>query len=426
MKKKLIIDITPLKLGYFQDGSRGGIYFTVKNILLELLRQDDVVLYFNIIREQSDDYFKTLAVLKQEFPQYADSILSKTFSNSGVFSRIFDFLFAFTEKYKRTFGGRAVRKIARLCSFLSHSSKWDIPENIAENALFLSLMYPIPAHVKKMIPPSKRCTMLYDVIQSLLPECFPQLAAWYAGIIKGLSSRENYLTISRSSCNDFKRLFPEIASNDIKVVYLAAAEYFHKVHNENVIKNVREKYGIPSDKKIFLTHCSLSKHKNLPRLFAAFCKIRKNLPDWILVFSGSNVGSGMRPILEYARKEGIPQEAFLSIGYVEDRDLPVLYSMADLFCFVSLYEGFGLPVLEALSCGAPCLVSKTSSLPEVASEAAIYVDPLNTDDIAKKMLYAAQHEELRKELADKGLEQAKNFSWHLCGQKILEYVKNIY
>ena len=109
-----------------------------------------------------------------------------------------------------------------------------------------------------------------------------------------------------------------------------------------------------------------------------------------MVFSGSNVSGTMEPMPEYARRENIPEEAFCFTGYVDDADLPTLYSIADLFCFVSLYEGFGLPVLEAMSCGVPCLERNVSSIPEVAGDAALYVDPFNIDDIAQKMLHVAQ------------------------------------
>ena len=96
MKKKLILDITPLKSGYFQDGGRSGIFFTVKNILRELLLRDDIILYFNITSERVDDIFKTVSVVKQEFPGEADFILSRSFSNSGTFSKLFDFVFKIT------------------------------------------------------------------------------------------------------------------------------------------------------------------------------------------------------------------------------------------------------------------------------------------------------------------------------------------
>ena len=409
MRKNLILDITPLKNGYFQDGNRSGIFFAVKNILQELLLHDDITLYFNITREQADDCFKAIYVLKQEFPQHADFILSRLFCNSGIFSKLFDSVFALTEKHKRTFSRRLIRKIARISGRLSHSATWNIPENIAENAVFLSLMYAAPEHVKKVIEPSRRCTMLYDTIPTIFPEYAEKQPVWYSTLTRELSARENYLAISRSSSNDFKHLFPEIAGNDISVVYLAASEHFRRVSDQNILKNVRKKYGIPADKKIFFSHCSLVKHKNLNRLFAAFCKIRKELPDWVMIFSGSNAAQGMEPILEYADKEGVPEEAFHFTGYVEDSDLPALYSIADLFCFVSLYEGFGLPVLEAMGCGTPCLVSRVSSIPEVAADAAFYVDPLDVDDIAEKMLYAAQHEEQREKFPPKEWSRQRNF-----------------
>jgi alpha-1,3-rhamnosyl/mannosyltransferase len=106
-------------------------------------------------------------------------------------------------------------------------------------------------------------------------------------------------------------------------------------------------------------------------------------------------------------------------GPVSEADLPALYSGADLFVFPSLSEGFGLPVLEAMSCGAPVVCSYTSSLPEVAGDAAILVDPLNTEALAETMRHVATQAELRHVMREKGLAQANRFSWERTAQETL-------
>jgi glycosyltransferase involved in cell wall biosynthesis len=107
-------------------------------------------------------------------------------------------------------------------------------------------------------------------------------------------------------------------------------------------------------------------------------------------------------------------------GYVADEDLPALYSLADLFCFPSLYEGFGLPVLEALACGTPVVASEASSLPEVAGDAALWVDPYDVEGLAEAMRRMLTDSALRREMVGRGLDQARRFSWQSAAEQLLE------
>ena len=422
MSRPLILDITPLKNGYYHDSGRSGIFFTLKNILSELLKQKDRLdLYFNITSDAADDYYKAVCVLKIEFARDCDFILSRCFRNPGRFDGISELIFSITEKSRNRLDGRCIRKALRLLGGgAARRRQWSVSADVAGKAVFLSLMYAIPEHVKRYIPPERRCTMLYDTIPSLFPEYSSQMQSWYGKLVSSLSSDEKYLSISQATSRDFKRLFPVLAGNDTGVVPLAAADSFRKITEDAALRKVKEKYSIPSDKKVFFSHCSLAPHKNLERLFAAFCQIREQLPDWMIVFSGSNAPGAMNKLLAFAGEQQIPESSFCFTGYVDDEDLPALYSLADIFCFVSLYEGFGLPVLEAMSCGTACIVSNTSSIPEVAGDAALYVDPEDTEDIAVKMLKAAENEALRADLESKSLERAKIFSWNKCCRMIIE------
>ena len=420
MRKTLILDITPLKNGYYQDSGRSGIFFTVKNILIQLLACEDTDIYFNITRSEADDCYKAIQVVKKEFPENARFILSRCFYNNGVLAGCVDWILRATESRKSSFAGRIIRKLVRMTGKLSCSSKWSVTADVAERAEFLSLMYAVPEHVKAVIPPERRWTMLYDTIPSFFGEYANQLNSWYGRLTESLSAEDNYLAISRSSRDDFKRLFPVLGNSNIGVVPLAAAESYRAVEEKDKLAAVRAKYNIPEDKKIFFSHCSLAPHKNLERLFEAFCLIREKLPEWNIVFSGSNAPGVMGKVLEYAEKHNVPRSAFCFTGYVDDDDLPALYSLADIFCFVSLYEGFGLPVLEAMSCGTPCVVSRTSSIPEVAGDAAVYADPESVDDIAQKMLSLACDEKLQNELRTRSLARAGEFSWRKTCQLIVE------
>ena len=114
------------------------------------------------------------------------------------------------------------------------------------------------------------------------------------------------------------------------------------------------------------------------------------------------------------------------IGYVEENDLPVVYSLAAVFVYPSLYEGFGLPVLEAMQCGVPVLTSNVSSLPEVAGDAALLVTPTEVDDIAYGLKRILEDADLRAELRARGYQRAREFSWERCARETLAVYKDVY
>ncbi len=160
-------------------------------------------------------------------------------------------------------------------------------------------------------------------------------------------------------------------------------------------------------------------HKNLARLIEAFhlCKTENGLPHK-LVISGRNIG-------EYERLRALITELELDeavrfTGYVSDQMLACLYQQADLFAYIPLNEGFGLPVLEAMSAGIPVLASDASSIPEVAGDAAVLVDPLNVRAIADGMQTILTDPGVRERLGKRGIEQAKRFSWERCAALTLE------
>ena len=127
---------------------------------------------------------------------------------------------------------------------------------------------------------------------------------------------------------------------------------------------------------------------------------------------------------QQAKDLGIEDEVIFT-GYVGGDELKPLYANAEFFVMPSLYEGFGQTIVEAMACGAPCLVSKVSSIPEIAGDAALFVDPHDTEGIAKGMNELATNKELREKLSAAGREQAKKFSWEKCARQTLEVYKSI-
>jgi glycosyltransferase involved in cell wall biosynthesis len=155
---------------------------------------------------------------------------------------------------------------------------------------------------------------------------------------------------------------------------------------------------------------SLEPRKNLLRLLEAYSRLRSWSDKWFLVIVGARSFRKSSPVVKRVEELGLEASVRFT-GYVPEEDLPAIYNGADLFVFPSIYEGFGLPVLEAMACGAPVVTSNTSSLPEVAGDAAVLVDPYNVNAIAVAMHQVLINPALGAELIEKGLIRAAQFSW---------------
>lgn len=190
-------------------------------------------------------------------------------------------------------------------------------------------------------------------------------------------------------------------------VPLAAADHFSLPLDPAII--IRERAALQLPPNYLLAVGTLEPRKNLVRLLDAFARIAGQIPDVHLVVAG---GRGWRDeAIAAALREHPAKGQIHAVGYVGPDALRVLYAEALALCYPSLYEGFGLPVVEAMASGTPVLTSKGSSLDEVAAGAAIAVDPLSVEAIAAAMLDLAQSADLRAELRAKGLRRAGELSW---------------
>jgi glycosyltransferase involved in cell wall biosynthesis len=209
------------------------------------------------------------------------------------------------------------------------------------------------------------------------------------------------------------------------VAPLAAANHFHQVTNMDKITAVRQRYNIPEG-NYFLSLAAPQPRKNLIHLIRCFLRLlaEKQALDVNLVLVGSkNLGWMYEEI--FAAVEDVPEyrSRVIFTGYIPDEDLSEIYSGAKAFVFPSLYEGFGLPPLEAMQCGTPVITSNTTSLPEVVGDAGILVDPKDEDALCQAMLSLLTDEALWQELSQKGLERSKHFSWAKCAADTVEVYK---
>ncbi len=214
-----------------------------------------------------------------------------------------------------------------------------------------------------------------------------------------------------------------VKDEKLKICGAAVDSAFKPFNDEALLNAVLEKYGICNP---FILHVSnLKPYKNLRNLIYAYKLLSQKKSRYPkLVIAGHHKKYGTQ-IKEFTEKVGL-KEKINFVGYVDKNDLPILMSKSLCFIFPSIYEGFGLPVLEAMACGTPVITSNTSSLPEIAGEAAILVNPYDTKEIADAIENLLSNEKLRKELISKGLEQVKLFSWEKCAKETLKVYQEVY
>ncbi|MCP4535643.1 MAG: glycosyltransferase family 4 protein [Chloroflexi bacterium] len=248
---------------------------------------------------------------------------------------------------------------------------------------------------------------VHDLIFRHMPDHHKPLNRWYLNLTLPLYCRRASHIIAVSECTrrDLVTAYG-LPPEKITVIYEAAAPHF-RVQSPETLVDVRTRYNLPDRYLIFVS--TIEPRKNLARLLAAFETLwAEGLTDGLVIV-------GRRGWLYdnfFAQLERSPaRDAVIFPGYVPDDDLPAVYAGAQVCIFPSLYEGFGLPVLEAMACGTPVATSSTSSIPEVGGNAALYFDPTDVEEITKVTRRILRDTTLQEKMRAQGLEQAGQFSW---------------
>ncbi len=264
----------------------------------------------------------------------------------------------------------------------------------------------------------KSVSTIHDLVAFHHPHTIPTKYAYYMRFLIHLMIRraDAIITVSEFIRHEIIQQF-KVDEGRIFAVPNSVSDHFRPVDDNERINALKLKYGIK--KRYFLHVGNIEPRKNLVNLFRACDRIWDKLHnDFQLVVVGKR-GWLYSEIFDTLKKAEFSSNVVFT-GYVSDDDMPVLYSGADFFIFPSVYEGFGLPILEAMRCGVPVITSRVASLPEVAGEAALYVNPHNPDDIAEKMMTLAYDDTLKEALREKGFHQARNFSWEKTARKTLD------
>ncbi len=259
-------------------------------------------------------------------------------------------------------------------------------------------------------------TLVYDLV-AFVEGASPQRRARAierATIRRGLRRASALVCISHATERDLLERFPEAAGKTV-VVHLGGNPALARSLDAGALDQVRARYGL--EEPFVLSTGTLEPRKNLPRLIEAFAGLPGELRDAHRLVLVGPKGWEMDETL---RGASASPDLVKLLGFVPDEDLAALYRLCTVFCYPSLYEGFGLPLLEALEGGAPAITSSVSSLPEVGGDAVRYVDPRDVGEIRAALEELLTSETLRAELAARGREQAARFGWERTAREMLD------
>lgn len=275
---------------------------------------------------------------------------------------------------------------------------------------------------------AKLILTIHDLSFEYLPETFSwKKRLWHIFVNprKLCQRAEKIITVSSSTKSDVINFY-RIRAEKVEVVRSAAADNYRVIdRNDPNFLEIRKKYDLPYYFILYLG--AMEPRKNIVGIIKAYNQLRRlknpELDKYKLVIAGAEGWKSGKIISEI---ENSPfKKELLNIGFVETDEKPYLYNLASLFVYPSLFEGFGLPPLEAMNSGVSVITSNNSSLPEIAGSAGILIDPEKPDEIFRAMREALLNKNLRLELAKKGLKQAKKFSWQKTARSFLEIVKNL-
>ncbi|EPG75906.1 glycosyltransferase, group 1 family protein [Leptospira fainei serovar Hurstbridge str. BUT 6] len=420
---KVIFDISVLGWAQKDNKARTGVFRVIENLLTQLLQDRNIELFLCSIdgnfencicylrENEYDDSRFIYPGKKSRISLFYKVIYSKYFreewwSNRPLLYPLF-FLFAFIDRIfflKKM--RRAVPKQYLNSHFIFHSPFLPIPEYIRLS------------NILKVIT-------IYDLIPILYPKYFVNSEFHLIHrIIGSIDRKTNVIAISESTKFDLCKYRPDINPAQVFVTYLAASESFYKVSDTDAIEKVKTKYGIRSEKYI-LSLCTIEPRKNLEVIIKAFAKlvISSNVPDTNLVLVGTK-GWNYDSIFDEIALSSEAKERIVVTGYAADSDLAQLYSGASCFVYMSFYEGFGLPPLEAMKCGVPVIASNSSSIPEVIGDAGILLEPTDEEGLARNILNVLTDRTLREDLSKKAIAQARKFDWRSCESRTVQAYSN--
>ncbi len=281
-----------------------------------------------------------------------------------------------------------------------------------------------PFYIKPIYCPAKSSIVLHDISYEVHPEWFDPRSQFILKKLSKLSAKSSSIifTISNFSKNEIIEHY-NIEPDKIKVVSLAPDESFSKIEDISKINEIKNKYGI-KNKYIFCVG-SIFTRRHIPEILEAFERIAENSDECQLFLVGKNYTYPFVDMEKIINKVnlGAKRQAILHSDFIQEEDLMILYSACEAVIYLSDYEGFGLPIVEAQFFGKPVVTSRNSSLIEVGQNAVIFVERNTAGEIFEAIKRIAQDSDFKEELIKRGYENIKRFSWKKCANETLEAIK---
>jgi glycosyltransferase involved in cell wall biosynthesis len=273
------------------------------------------------------------------------------------------------------------------------------------------------------LPRTRTLLTVHDLSFVQVPDAAsPSLKAYLDAVVpRSVQHADHILADSQATKDDLVALYGTPADK-ITVLLSGVEKRFKKITDHQLLLTTRSKYNL-GDRPYILSLGTVQPRKNYERLVHALQHLRAGGFDIHLVIVGGR-GWLENPLYETIRNLQLEDHVHIT-GFADEADLPALYSGAVCFALPSLYEGFGIPVLEAMACGIPVVTSGISSLPEVAGDAALIVDPYNIEELTYALKRLITDENLRTELIQRGLERASTFTWENAAQHLIQVYRQM-
>lgn len=282
-----------------------------------------------------------------------------------------------------------------------------------------------PSYFLPLVKACPSVVVVHDLIFKAHPEWFAADRRFLFDDLfwREVRRAERIITVSGHSKRDIVEILG-VDPDQVTAIPLAADAFFRPVKEETLLSAVRDRYGLKTD--FLLTAGAIHTRRNLERLIEAvsLAEKRSGRELQLLILGTPAPFTPPVDIPGTALRCGLG-ERVRHVEYVSDDELLLLYNACGLFVYPSLYEGFGLPVIEAMACGAPVACSRSTSLPEVAGEAALYFDPLDTEEMAGAIISLLEDEEARRRLAEAGKKRAAEFSWRRAAEETLRVFRDV-
>ena len=402
-RKKLLFNAEIILKKIVRTSGRSGIFFAAYNILVHLLKQNrfDIFLYCSPGEE------KTLTQIIRSDPLLRKARLLKPETFLSPVRRL-----------------QVQAELALLPPTLrAQKSTQLLNQALKKIDLYFSPTYEVPTCIKAQ-KKLRRFHLIHDMIPFIFPQYYPSMGAGTHGLqilINSVEDNDFFIANSESTRRDFLQYVPHVSADRIVTAPLAVSDRFQPATATRIL-STKKRYHIPLKKEYILSVCTLEPRKNLAMIMLAFTKFieKHKIKNLVLVLVGAAWQDFESKITNQIKNFSKYKDKIIRTGYVEDEDLPPLYSGAKWFVYTSQYEGFGFPPLEAMKCGTPVITSNNSAFPEVVGKAALTISPASLKDHIKAFETYHSKKSIRQANIKKGFQQAQKFSWDRCAKIIAD------